>query len=141
MSSSVSETVPAIIRDSLFVAAGGAVGTLFRHLINLVTFIPGWPVGTVVENLTGAFLLGITAGWLATRKSAPGWVRKGIGVGFCGGYTTMSTFAADSFVVHIHQAPGWAAGYVAVSLVFGLLLAAGGLEVGRRIGRSKGEKR
>lgn len=122
------------LRDTLLVAIGGALGTLLRHLINVVAFIPGWPVGTVFENLTGAFLLGVAAGWLSTHKSSPDWVRKGIGVGFCGGYTTMSTFAADSFVVYLYQAPGWAAGYVAVSLVFGLLFAWIGLGVGKTWG-------
>ena len=129
--------MPDFLKNSLFVAAGGALGTLFRHLINVTTFIPAWPVGTIIENLTGALLLGLVAGWLATRKTAPDWVRAGIGVGFCGGYTTMSTFAADSFVVHVHQAPAWAAGYVAVSLVFGLLFAWAGLAAGREYGEAR----
>lgn len=131
--------MPSILRDSLFVAAGGAIGTLIRHLLNVAMFVPGWPLGTVVENITGALLLGLTTGWLASQKTSPEWIRTGIGVGFCGGYTTMSTFAADSFIVYLHQTPSWAAGYVAVSLVFGLLFAWGGLVAGRRLGRQTGK--
>ena len=122
------------LQNTLFVALGGALGTMFRHLLNVWTFMPTFPVGTVIENLTGAFALGVTTGFIAALNSAPKWLRAGVGVGFCGGYTTMSTFAADSFVVTVYQSPLMAAGYVAVSLVFGLLLAWVGLGVGRQLG-------
>lgn len=122
------------LKNTLFVAIGGALGTLFRYLINIATFTPAFPVGTAIENITGAFLLGVTTGIVAAMASAPQWLRAGVGVGFCGGYTTMSTFAADSFAVTVHQSPALAAGYVGVSVVFGLLLAWIGLATGRRIG-------
>lgn len=121
------------LRHTLWVAAGGALGTLVRHLVNVWTFTPAFPVGTVVENITGAFLLGLTTGVIARRERTPPWLEKGIGVGFCGGYTTTSTFAADTFVVAVHQAPALAAVYVASSLVFGLLAAWIGLGAGRRL--------
>lgn len=128
------------LRQTLFVALGGAMGTLFRHALNMWTFAPAFPVGTVIENVTGALLLGVVTGWLATRKDAPDWLRSGVGVGFCGGYTTMSTFAADTFVVSVYQAPAMAGAYVGVSLVFGLALAWFGIAAGKsmadRHGRS-----
>ena len=110
-----------------------------RHLINLWTFAPAMPVGTALENISGALLLGMVVGYLATRNEAPAWLRAGVGTGFCGGYTTTSTFAADTFVVTVHQAPLWAAAYVAASLIFGLLFAVVGIAVGESIGRSKAE--
>lgn len=118
---------------TLFVAAGGALGTLFRHLINVWTFTPAFPVGTVIENITGAFLLGVATGAIARLKRSPAWLKQGIGVGFCGGYTTTSTFAADTFVLTLHDAPALAALYVALSLVFGLLTAWLGLGTGRAL--------
>ncbi len=126
------------LRNSLFVALGGALGTLLRHAINLWTFTPVFPVGTLLENITGALLLGIVTGWLTTHQNAPDWVRSGVGVGFCGGYTTMSTFAADSFVVSVHQTPVLATGYVTASLVAGFLLAWVGIGVGQFLGRQSG---
>ena len=122
------------LRHSFFVAFGGAVGTLFRHLLNVWTFTPVFPIGTVIENITGAFLLGIVTGWLSTIKTSSEWVRKGIGVGFCGGYTTTSTFAADSFIVTVQQTPAWAALYVALSLTLGLFTAWSGLGLGKTLG-------
>ncbi len=129
--------MPDAIRNTLFVAAGGALGTLFRHLINLATFTEAFPIGTAIENITGAFLLGMATGAIARMKQAPPWLKQGVGVGFCGGYTTTSTFAADTFVLTLQDAPALAAVYVAISLVFGLLTAWGGLSVGRSmVGRS-----
>ncbi len=97
------------------------------------------PVGTVLENISGALLLGLTVGFIAKHKDAPSWLRLGVGTGFCGGYTTTSTFAADTFVVTVHQAPLWAAAYVATSLTFGLLFAVVGIAVGERIGAARSE--
>ena len=125
------------LRNSIFVALGGAAGTLLRHALNLWTFTPTFPVGTAIENITGAFLLGIITGLLTTMQRSSDWLRAGVGVGFCGGYTTMSTFAADTFVLGIHQTPLIAGGYVAVSLVGGLLLAWLGIAVGRHLGRRR----
>ena len=128
------------LQSTVFVALGGALGTLLRHLLNVVAFVPAVPIATAIENITGAFALGITAGLLATARSAPDWVRTGVGVGFCGGYTTMSTFAADSFVVYLHQSPGWAAVYAGCSVLFGVISAGFGLRLGRSLGESVGGK-
>ena len=128
-----------LYQNSILVALGGALGALFRHLINLWTFAPAIPAGTVLENISGALLLGMTVGYLAKRKEAPSWLRVGVGTGFCGGYTTTSTFAADTFLVTIHQAPLWAGVYVATSLIFGLLFAVVGISVGERLANSRPE--
>lgn len=119
------------IQNTFFVALGGALGTLVRQLINVAAFAPAFPIGTVIENVSGALLLGVTTGIISAVQEAPDWVRTGVGVGFCGGYTTMSTFAADVFVVSVHQAPEWTALYVGTSLVFGLAVAVAGLRLGQ----------
>lgn len=135
--STYQEPMKATLYNALLVGAGGALGTLFRQMINIWTFVPAWPVGTIVENLSGALLLGVVSGFIATRADAPDWLRTGVATGFCGGYTTMSTLASDTFVVAVYQAPAWAVGYVGVSLVFGLVLAWLGIRAGRRLGRRR----
>ncbi len=129
------------LRHSLFVALGGAAGTLIRHLLNIWTFTPAFPVGTVIENITGAFLLGIVTGWLSTIKNSPEWVQKGVGVGFCGGYTTTSTFAADTFILTMYQTPAWAAFYVTLSLAMGLFTAWSGIGLGKALGERRAVSR
>ena len=123
-----------LLKNSLFVAAGGALGAVMRHLLNLASFSANFPIGTVVENISGALLLGVVAGFVATVADAPAWLRNGVGVGFCGGYTTMSTFAADSFLLAAHQPPSLTALYVGLSLSLGLGAAVLGLSLGRRYG-------
>lgn len=127
------------LRHSLWVALGGALGTLLRHLLNVWTFTPAFPIGTVIENITGAFALGVVTGLLATLKQSPDWLRQGVGVGFCGGYTTMSTFAADTFIVTVHQTPLMAGFYVAISLIAGLFVAWSGIAIGRSLGERRQE--
>lgn len=122
-------------RDSgLLVFAGGAVGTLLRAGLGvLLPAVPGQlPVATVTVNLVGAFVLG----WLTVAVTRgvrdPDRARRlrlGLGTGLCGGFTTFSTFMVES--VHLlGEAPGIAVGYLAVSLVGGVLAAAGGAWLG-----------
>ncbi len=128
------------LKNTIYVALGGAIGTLFRHGINVLTFSEQFPLGTVIENLTGALALGLVTGFITTLNRAPDWLRTGVGVGFCGGYTTMSTFAADTFLLGVHSAPGLTLLYVGSSLVGGLLMAAGGIGLGKMAGDARGKR-
>lgn len=125
--------------ETAAVALGGALGTLMRFGLNLGLHDPLVPYSTALENLTGALLLGCLTGYLthAAGRSA-WWLRTGVGVGFCGGYTTMSTFASDAFLTGLQGNPGVLAGYVAVSLVGGILLARVGLGLGEGLARREG---
>ena len=78
----------------LLVALAGGLGAVVRFLVDAAVggrarrF--GMPLGTVVVNVTGSFLLGLLTGWWATHTADPG-VRLVLGTGFLGGYTTIST--------------------------------------------------
>lgn len=106
------------------VAAGGALGTLLRYIINLSTLPSGYPYGTIIENVAGAFLLGAAAGWFLTKK-APEWLQAGIGAGFCGGLTTMSTLASDTVLLAAQDTAAPVI-YVTVSVFGGLGAALAG---------------
>lgn len=132
--------------QSMLVAVGGALGAGLRF--GLDQWIPQafGPTAiavapTLAANLSGTLLLAIIVGYLRSRGRRPDWLAAGGATGFCGAYTTTSTFAAESFLLAIYDSPLWAAGYVSVSLVFGLLLAALGLAVGGRLGPVHGEER
>jgi len=84
----------------LLVAAGGGVGSAMRYLV------AGWgqrltdgtfPVGTLIVNITGCFLLGL----LNYLFSGPYLIREeyrtAITIGFLGGFTTFSTFGWETF--------------------------------------------
>lgn len=89
------------LRGVGLVAAGGAVGTLARYLLEeLLGQVGGLPLGVFVINLTGALFLGVLIGGLA-RSVRPGPTRRHhelrllLGTGLLGGYTTYSLLATD----------------------------------------------
>ena len=121
---------------------GGAIGTLARWAVGLtVPHVVRVPLGTVVVNVLGAFLLGALLEHLAGRGPNPAGgaggrppqetarrraLRLTLGTGFCGGLTTYS-----SFVVQSHdRGPVLGSATVVVTLVPALLLCALGFWVG-----------
>ena len=69
------------------------------------------------------------------HANGPGatWVRSFVGVGFCGGLTTFSTWMVESVLLTRAGDTGIAATYLAVSLAAGLLAVAGGVALARRV--------
>lgn len=83
-----------MIREILAVGAGGALGSVARYLVAFV-MLPGagfWgiPAGTLAVNAGGSLLIGLLM--RALEGSPLLWL---LTVGFCGGFTTFSTFSAE----------------------------------------------
>ncbi len=107
------------------IAAGGAVGALLRAAV-VEWLLDGQSIALLALNVIGSFILGAAVGRLAHSHS----LRAGVGVGFCGALTSMSTFAVD-------VAQRFQAGRVVVPLVLALAtiaLATAGGYFGLRIG-------
>jgi CrcB protein len=84
------------------VALGGALGSLARHAVNQATTArwPAYPVGTVVVNLVGCFIIGLLAGLIASKQlTLSVYWREFVFVGLLGGFTTFSTFGLDTLVL------------------------------------------
>lgn len=123
--------VQSLFWNILSIGLGGALGTLFRYFLNVNMVFVSLPMVTVIENVLGSLLLGAFTGWLL-HKQVKEWLKLGLGVGFCGGFTTMSTLAADSLFLVNHFSFVQAGLYVSVSLFGGIIFAFIGLLVGQR---------
>jgi CrcB protein len=122
----VAETSPREWDLLLTIAAGGVIGALARHGLELL--IPhepgGFPWSTVVVNVSGCLLIGVLMSLLLRRPHRPRLLRPLLGVGVLGGYTTYSTFAADAQALVLAGRPGLALGYLSLTLFAGLTAVA-----------------
>src|SRR5438094_9510549 len=82
----------------LLIALGGATGSVLRYLIGGAvqrTSAGGFPIGTIFVNVSGCFLIGILLRQFLNMQLSPE-LRALLIVGFCGGFTTFSTFSAET---------------------------------------------
>ncbi len=113
----------------LAISLGAALGALSRWGlgVGLNHLFPALPLGTLVANLVGGYLIGLALALFAQLPQlTPEW-RLFVITGFLGGLTTFSTFSAE--VVHALQAgrTGWAAATVATHVLGSLLLTLAGM--------------
>jgi CrcB protein len=82
----------------LLLLTGGAIGTLARYGLSGLThkyFSGTFPLGTMMVNLTGSFLIGLIWGLGETDNLSPN-IRTFIFIGILGGFTTFSTFMLET---------------------------------------------
>jgi CrcB protein len=113
----------------LGVAGAGALGAVARFVVDRQVMAGSrrtFPLGTFVINATGSFVLGLLAGLYAYQGMSD--LPKTIaGVGFCGAFTTFSTFCFETVRLVEEGSGRTAALNVGASLVVGLLAAGAGL--------------
>lgn len=126
------------MKVTLFVALGGALGTLFRYVLNQVLIFSSFPLGTMLENVIGSFLLGLLTAFVLERNIPTHW-KNALGVGFCGSFTTMSTFAADTYQIFLNGTLFSLSLYLVVSLAGGMSLALVGMVAGKKLGNRNGK--
>jgi CrcB protein len=121
----------------LLIAAGGAAGAVARYLVDtavLDRFSGAFPLGILVVNLSGAFVVGLLAAWIVDRGLLPADLRAPLVVGFLGAYTTFSTLMLDSWRLAEDGLPTLAIANLAGSMVLGILAVVAGLWLGRQLG-------
>ena len=84
----------------VYIAIFGALGCLTRYLLSGWAYQllgRGFPYGTLVVNVTGAFLIGLVMEFSIRSALVPPALRVAFTIGFLGGLTTFSTFSFETF--------------------------------------------
>jgi CrcB protein len=116
------------------VAIGSAVGGVARYLVSGVLqrlSATTFPAGTLMVNVTGSLALGFLMRYLGEGVPVSAEVRALLTVGFCGGYTTFSTFSFETLT--LFEQGDWRRGslYVIASVTLTLLAMGAGMALAR----------
>lgn len=114
---------------AIWVAVGGAVGSLARYGLAGAVNFRAHPWGTVTVNVIGSLVLGVLIGLWGFH--ADDSHRIGLAVGLLGGFTIFSSFAIDTIYLWERGDVSLAVGTVGATLVVGLAAAVGGVAIGR----------
>ena len=101
---------------------GGGLGSVFRYMISYFTTTEGtsFPVATLIANILASFILGILLG-IQLKNNLQDHHALLLMTGFCGGFSTFSTFSSESLRLFQNQEIGMAIVYIAASIILGLL--------------------
>jgi CrcB protein len=122
--------------DLVLVGVGGFFGAIARRVVDLWVSEradSAFPFGTLVVNLTGAFVLGLLFAWATERDVLPAEIRAPVMIGFIGAYTTFSTWMLESWRLVEAGASQRAAVISAGAVALGLVAVVAGLAVGRAL--------
>jgi fluoride exporter len=112
------------MKQIILVGIGGGVGSIFRYLVKLATekvYGNNFPLATFTANMLGCLLIGLLLGYFTKNQNIPvDWSLLLI-TGFCGGFTTFSTFSSEN--LSLIQSGNYltAMAYILGSLVLGVL--------------------
>ncbi len=113
----------------LAISLGASLGAVLRWAlgVGMNHWFPALPLGTLVANLVGGYLIGLAMALLGQHPQLPPEWRLFVVTGFLGGLTTFSTFSAEVVAALQQGRLGWAAATVAVHVLGSLLLTLAGL--------------
>jgi CrcB protein len=124
------------VRTFWAVAVGAAAGGVSRYYLSLAIYNrvgAAFPWGTLVVNVTGSLLLGFLMRYAIGTPSLSAEMRLLLTTGFCGGYTTFSTFSYETAMLMEDGQYERAATYAVASVVVALIATACGFMLAREL--------
>jgi CrcB protein len=119
-----------MLQNILFVAFGGSIGSVFRYLMGFIISTKKIPVATFTVNISGSFFIGLLMGCIIKQSNAQAWQLLLV-TGFCGGFTTFSTFSWDIIVMLQQQRYSSALFYITATVLCGVIFTFLGLELAK----------
>jgi fluoride exporter len=123
----------------LAVGIGGFIGSILRYVAVIFIdkpFNTAFPFGTFFVNIFGSFILGVVIGMnLKDPGRSFNW-KLFLTTGFCGGFTTFSTFAFENVNLTHQKLLSTSVMYIGASVVAGLIAVVAGLWVGKQFARA-----
>lgn len=120
--------------QALAVFLGGGLGSLSRYGMGklLGSTVTGFPTGTLAANFLACIVLGFVGGWFLQRGQLDNTVKLAITTGFCGGFSTFSTFSLETLKLFEEGKAWMAILYILMSLV----ACIAGIWLGQSLGKS-----
>ena len=118
-----------MIKSILLVAIGGGIGSVLRFITNLLVAknLPGkLYYATLTVNIIGCLLIGLLIGFLSKQSESEN-LKLLLVTGFCGGFTTFSTFGLENYSFLQSGNLITSLLYMAISIIIGILFVGLGI--------------
>lgn len=125
-----------ILNDVIWVTLGGIFGANLRYFISTMSskyISASLPWGTLIVNVTGSLVIGFFLTWVTEQVFADPRLRLLIVVGFCGAYTTFSSYSYETVALLQQSHYGLALMNCLVNNVFSLLATLTGVIIARAL--------
>ena len=125
-----------IIYTSLIIGLGGFIGTILRFLLSSSiekSFATSFPIGTILVNLIGCFLIGLLSGYFTQKLGDQTQLFFFLTIGVLGGFTTFSAIAMDSQVFIENGEYLKMLTYISVQAILGIALCLIGYNIIKKV--------